>query len=263
MLGVFDSGVGGLTVVRAIERRVPGAGYVYLGDTARLPYGIKSQKTIERYAMQALAFLRESGADQPVIACHTVSAALIGNPAFRRTCASIYSGIEPRDVVTPAIAAAKRETKSGRIGVLATTATIRSGVYQRALRRFRVVPVAASVLVAIAEEGWAFRRDVRQGRGRAITPMLREILKPFARAHVDTVVLACTHFPIFKPHIRAILKPSVHIIDPGEELAAILAASHSVKRGSRNYFATDIPDDFSERASRFLGRAVHASPVTL
>jgi glutamate racemase len=256
MLGIFDSGLGGLTVVRAIEKRLPDVGYVYLGDTARLPYGTKSPETIERYALQALAFLREAGATRPIIACHTVSSILAVRSSFRKTATAIFEGVAPLDVVTPAIAAAKRETRNGRIGILATRATIFSGAYQRALKNFRVVAVPASLLVALAEEGWAEKREIK--------PIVANILAPFLRSHIDTLVLACTHFPILKKTIRGILKPSVAIIDPGEALADILVSNPPPgKRNGRQFFATDIPDDFAERASRFLGRTINATAVML
>ena len=261
MLGIFDSGLGGLTVVRAIEKRLPQAGYVYLGDTARLPYGTKSPTTIERYALQALAFLREAGATTPVIACHTVSSVLAGSPSFRRACANLFEGTAPLDVVMPAVAAARKATRNGRIGVLGTAATIRSRVYERELRGKTVVPVAASVLVGIAEEGW--------GKDVAVRPLLRKVLAPLRTRRVDTVVLGCTHFPILKRQIRDILGSRVVIIDPGDEVAALLEASGGTTRGTRSdwrarhFFATDIPDDFSLRASRFLGRPITAEAVTL
>lgn len=256
MLGIFDSGLGGLTVVRHIERTMPAAGYLYLGDTARLPYGTKSPETIERYAVQALRFLRSQGAKTPVVACHTVSSFLYANPNAYRRCAQLFRRNDLFEVVTPTIRAARNTTKNRRIGILGTTATVQSGAYQRGLRGYRAVPVAASVLVALAEEGWA-------KRGRAVKPILREIMRPFRRERVDTVILACTHFPILTRHIRDILGSSVRVIDPGAEIAAALGSPDLARRGPKRFFATDIPEDFAERASRFLGRSIRAKAVNL
>ena len=263
MLGIFDSGLGGLTVVRQIERVFPRAGYIYLGDTARLPYGTKSFKTVERYAVDALKLLKKKGATTAVVACHTVSSVLAVNPAARRRCAALFPKSELFDVVAPALAGAKKATRNRRIGVLGTATTIRSGVYQRALRGYTVVPVPASVLVALAEEGWAFRRGSGQGR-YLIEPILRNILKPFQQKRVDTLILACTHFPLLERRIRDILGKKVVIIDPGAAVARALRENAvAVRPGHRRFLATDVSADFSERASRFLGRSVRAELVDL
>lgn len=256
MLGIFDSGLGGLTVVRQIERVFPPAGYIYLGDTARLPYGTKSFKTVERYAVDALKFLRKKGATTPVIACHTVSAVLTANPAARRRCAALFPRSELFDVVQPALASAKKATRNGRIGVLGTATTIRSGVYQRALRGYMVVPTSASVLVALAEEGW--------GNDAAVTPILCRVLAPMKQKRVDTLILACTHFPLLERRIRDILGRKVVIIDPGRAVArALRGAGVAVRPGRRRFLVTDVSADFSKRASRFLGRTVRAELVNL
>lgn len=256
MLGIFDSGLGGLTVVRHVERAMPRAGYLYLGDTARLPYGTKSTETIERYALQAFRFLRAQGVRVPVVACHSVSSMLVSNMKTYQRCARIFGREDIYEVVTPALKAARATTQNRRIGVLGTVATIRSGIYQRGLRDFRVVPVAASVLVPFAEEGWATRRNV-------IRPVLEHLLQPFRKANIDTVVLACTHFPLFSRLIRDILGASVHVIDPGEELTAALASSDLARRGPKRFFVTDISPDFSYRASRFMRRRIKAKTIHL
>lgn len=256
MLGIFDSGIGGLTVARAIHQQAPGTAFLYLGDTARLPYGTKSPSTIERYALSALAFLKRGGATHPVIACHTVSSILLTRPGMRKKVAKMFDSSEIFEMVTPGVETARRATRRGRIGVLGTAATIRSGAYPHALRGFRLTQVAASVLVPLAEEGWSKKAE--------ILPLLKEVLKPFRQRRVDTVILACTHFPILRARIRAILGPTIRLVDPGEELARVLA-EHPVPfaRGSRRFFATDIPKDFADRASRFWGRRIRTEPVDL
>lgn len=256
MLGIFDSGLGGLTVVRQVERAMPVAGYVYLGDTARLPYGTKSPQTIEQYALQALRFLRSQNAQVPVVACHTVSSLLFSNKEAYRRSARIFGRNDIFEVVTPALKAAKTATNNKRIGILGTAATIRSGAYQRGLAGYRVIPVAASVLVAFAEEGWARKKG-------ALKPILRELLRPFQKGNVDTIVLACTHFPLFEKHICDIMGSSVVVIDPGKELAEALSSPDLAQRGVKRFFVTDISPDFSERASRFLRRQIRAQTVHL
>lgn len=256
MLGIFDSGLGGLTVVRQVEKAMPSAGYVYLGDTARLPYGTKSPEIIERYALQALRFLRAHNASVPVVACHTVSSLLFSRKSAYKRAARLFGRSDVFEVVTPAINAAKAATCNKRVGVLGTSATIRSGAYQRGLSGYRVFPVAASVLVAFAEEGWASRR-------RETEPVLRQLLRPLQREKVDTVVLACTHFPLFEDHIRDIMGSAAAIVDPGKELAEALASQDLARRGAKRFFVTDISPDFSERASHFLRRTIRARTVHL
>ena len=250
MLGIFDSGIGGLTVVRAIEHAVPDVSYLYLGDTAHLPYGTKTADTITRYTLDALAFLKTQGATVPVIACHTASSVIAANEDLRESIRNMF-GHEPYTVVDAALRGVPKHTKSGSIGILATTATIRSGIYQQRLENFTLTPVAASVLVGLAEEGFSAPKHVQ--------PILEEVLNPFLRSDVDTVVLGCTHFPVLADSIRDILGPDVVLLDPGKELARVLQQQQLVKDGKRLFFASDIPEDFGERAGRFLGRRIAVS----
>lgn len=253
MLGIFDSGIGGLTVVRAIEDAIPDVSYVYFGDTARLPYGTKTPETIRRYTEDALAFLQERGATIPVIACHTASSVVVSDPKLKETITQLF-GTEPYNVISAALGAVSDRTKNGRVGILATTATVESGVYTRQLSDFDVTQVPASVLVGLAEEGWVDKQYV--------DPILHILLKQFLDKGVDTVVLACTHFPILTDLIRDILGSDVALVDPGLELALQLrdADVESAENG-RSFFATDISDDFAKRLSRFLGREVDVLPA--
>lgn len=251
MLGIFDSGLGGLTVVRAIDQVLPGTAYTYLGDTARLPYGTKTPTTVARYTRDALNFLHQRGATTPIVACHTASSVLVGNPKLRADITEQF-GTEPYDVVTAGLAAVRAQSKSDRVGILATTATVHSGVYEMNLHEYVVTQVPASVLVGLAEEGWV--------EPQHIGPILETLLMPFLRAEVDTVVLACTHFPILTQNIRDILGRDVVLIDPGVALANHLAKTPHAT-GEQQFFATDIPDDFAERSERFLGRPITAEHV--
>lgn len=253
MLGIFDSGLGGLTVVHAVERVLPDVSYVYLGDTARLPYGTKTRETISKYTIDALKFLKSQGATIPVVACHTASSVIVSDSALQQRIADDF-GADVFNVVTPAIEAARNATQNGHIGVLATSATVRSGVYETSLHDRVVTQVSASVLVGLAEEGFTTSRH--------IGAILEEILNPFLRADVDTIVLACTHFAILGDVIRAIVGSEIRLIDPGVELAKQLyALRDSLPEGKKRFFATDVPDDFGERATRFLGRTIDVEPV--
>src|SRR3989344_2566332 len=249
MLGIFDSGLGGLTVVRALEQKFPDIGYVYYGGTARLPYGTKTPQTIGRYTVAALEYLRRHGAATPVIACHTASSTLAAHPDIREQALAAAGSEMLFDVVTPAVEAARASPREGRIGILGTTATVRRGIYETLLHDAEVTQDPASVLGGLAEEGWPDPRHAG--------PILEDLLLPFQRARVDTVVLACTHFPLLAEAIRDILGPEVQLIDPGEALAdALLQEEIRPEAGSPRHFATDVPNDFSERAGRFLGRNI-------
>lgn len=254
MLGIFDSGIGGLTVVKAIEEAIPGISYVYLGDTARLPYGTKSAETISKYTTNALEFLSSKGATVPIVACHTASSMLLSNGAARKKIESMFQNEHMYNVATSAILEAKDKTKNKKIGILGTSATIRSHAYENALHEFSITSVAASVLVSLAEEDFSDRKYSG--------PILNEILKPFITNNVDTVILACTHFPILANSIRAILGANIELIDPGMALAKCLATKKNIlKKGAGVIYATDIPEDFEERSSRFLGRNIHVKAV--
>jgi glutamate racemase len=254
MLGIFDSGLGGLTVARALEQKFPAAGYIYYGDTARLPYGTKTPETIGRYTVAALEHLQVQGASTPVIACHTASSTLAAHPDIRDQALAAAKTDMLFDVVTPAVAAARAATREGRIGILGTAATVRSGIYETLLHDAEVTQVPASVLVGLAEEGWTSRHHAG--------PILKELLLPFMRARVDTVVLACTHFPLLAESIHDILGPEVALVNPGVALVETLAQHHlPLTEGPKRYFASDLPADFAERASRFLGRPVDAEQL--
>jgi glutamate racemase len=257
-LGVFDSGLGGLTVVRALRELLPHEPIVYLGDTARVPYGTKAPATVVRYAMTCARHLVGRGVKALVVACNTVSAVA---PEQLR----VELDIPVLGVVEPGARAAVAASKSGRIGVLATAGTIASGAYPRAVAqastRAEVVGQAAPLLVPLAEEGWT--------EGEVPRLVVRRYLEPLARAAVDVVVLGCTHYPL----LRGVIEQEVHagigrhaaVVDSAHATAADvrdflrargLARAASGTPASVRLLVTDVPRSFAQVAARFLGEPV-------
>ncbi|MFH1985639.1 MAG: glutamate racemase [Pseudomonadota bacterium] len=213
MIGVFDSGLGGLTVVRAIRRQLPGYDIVYLGDTARTPYGSKSLDTVARYARQNAAFLLSQASRLIVVACNTASSI--------SDVAALGDGRVPVfDVIEPAVRKALNATRTRAIGVIGTRATIASGVYERRLKALdaavRVVSTPCPLLVPLVEEGWA---------GHPVTRMIvKRYLLPIKTRQIDTLILGCTHYPVLKSIIQRKIGPRVAVIDSSETVAASLKA---------------------------------------
>ncbi|MEO6185584.1 MAG: glutamate racemase [Steroidobacteraceae bacterium] len=255
-IGVFDSGIGGLTVLKALRQRLPDERYLYLGDTARLPYGTKTAATVERYALQAVAELQRRGVKAVVIACNTASAAAL--PAL----AAAHPGLPVIGVIEPGAAAAVAATRTGRIAVLATEGTVRGGAYQRAiLQRLPdavVTAVPATLFVALAEEGW-IDGEV------AVAVAQRYLATLFAQQSEspDVLVLGCTHFPPMIDAIRQVAGDGVRIVDSAvttatalaELLAAAgLASTHGA--GSAQFLITDGEERFARVGPTFLGSAI-------
>lgn len=253
-LGVFDSGIGGLTVVRHLKRLLPSWSIVYFGDTARVPYGAKSDATVRRFAGEAARFLTQFDVGHLVVACNTVSAVAL------RSLTREFHGLPIDGVIEPGAEAAVKATRNGRIGVIGTRATVSSKAYEHAIkaaarqagRRARVYSQACPLLVPLAEEGMANTKAAREA--------LREYLAPLRRRRIDTLILGCTHYPPFKTAIRAILGPRVILIDSGEATARRLARSlrrngnpRPRGRGSLRCYVSDIPRQFEAIARRFLG----------
>ncbi len=250
---MFDSGVGGLTVLRALGRRLPRESTVYLGDTARVPYGPKSPETVRRYADEAAAFLMGRGIKALVIACNTAT-------AHARAHLAETLPVPVLGVVEPGAAEAARVSRSGRIGVIGTRGTIESGTYERAILRHRpdatVHARPCPLLVALAEEGWV--------SGPAAEWTAREYLAPLLERRIDTLVLGCTHYPLLRPLLSAIAGPEVVLVDSAEataEATAALLETEGLAAGDtasarRTYFATDDAARFGELAARFLGGPV-------
>jgi len=251
-IGIFDSGVGGLTVQRALLEALPGADTIYLGDTARVPYGTKSAATVTQYSLRNARVLFERGIDLLVVACNTASAVAL--PALRAALPVPVLG-----VVEPGARAAAKASRSGRIGVIGTAGTIGSGAYQAALQALRpgveVVARACPLFVPLAEEGWTDPAD------ELVRGVVRRYLSPLAAERVDTLVLGCTHYPLLKAAIAAEL-PGVTLVDSAETVAAEVEAllpGTPGREGSHLFLVTDTPEKFLAVAGRFLGRPVEAA----
>ncbi|MDB4946165.1 MAG: Glutamate racemase [Labilithrix sp.] len=260
-LGVFDSGLGGLTVVRALREALPNENIVYLGDTARVPYGTKGPDTVTRYALTCANHLVGRGVKAIVIACNTVSAVA---PERLR----VELDLPVLGVIEPGARAAAAATRLFKVGVLATAGTIASGAYPRALSavstRIETYGQAAPLLVPLAEEGWT--------EGDVPRLAVRRYLEPLARAGVDTIVLGCTHYPllfaVIEAEARDMMGEHVRIIDSAQtvarEVAAFLTARSLVRdaslgAGSVKLLVTDLPKSFDATASRFLGSDVEGA----
>jgi glutamate racemase len=260
---VFDSGVGGLTVLRALAEALPGERFVYLGDTARLPYGTKSRETVVRYALQAADELVERGIKCLVVACNTASAA--GLAALRDR----HAGLAVIGVIEPGAAAACAASVSGRIAVLATEGTVRGGAYQRAIALLRpaaeVTALACPLFVALAEEGWIDGAVAQAAVERYLAPLLRE-----PASAPDTLVLGCTHFPVLRPAIAAVVGPGVAIVDSAATTARVTAGRLAelgllcaAGPAEFAFLATDGAERFARVGSAFLGRAIAPDEVDL
>lgn len=254
-IGVFDSGMGGLTAVRELIRRLPGEDVVYFGDTARVPYGGKGTDTIIKYARQDVAFLRTFDLKAIVIACGTVSTIALDTLARENPLPVI-------GVVEPAAQAAVAATKNGRIGLVGTKATIASGAYERTLRRLMPEAVVTALACPL------FVPLVENGRYQVGDPLVElvvdEYIAPLKEAGVDTLVLGCTHYPLLWDAVEKYLGPGVTLISSGaacvDTVARLLQErdmrNHKSDGGRHQYFASDSAQDFGALASIFLGEDI-------
>lgn len=257
-IGVFDSGVGGLTVLRALRERLPRADFVYLGDTARLPYGTKSPATVRRYALQAAELLRARDVRALVVACNTASGVAL--PALEAR----WPGVPVVGVVEPGAAAACRRSRGGDIAVIGTESTIRGGAYQAAIERLRpgarVRVQACSVFVALAEEGW-FDTPAAEAVARAYLGDWCDGAEP-----PDTLVLGCTHFPVLGGLISRVAGEGVTLVDSASTTAAVLAeqiGAGGAGSGDVRFLATDGAERFARVGSRFLGTELSSGDVEI
>ncbi|RME40138.1 MAG: glutamate racemase [Deltaproteobacteria bacterium] len=249
-IGIFDSGIGGLTVLAAARRRLPAESFIYLGDTARVPYGTKGSDTVLRYALQAAAFLVDRGVKMLVVACNT--AASVALPELARNFRLPVVG-----VIEPGAELACRLTRSGQIGVIGTEGTITSCAYDRAILRrrpdARIFSTPCPLFVPLAEEGW--------GDHPVAETCAREYLSPLLEAGIDSLVLGCTHYPLLKPVLRRVVGPEVQLVDSAEATAEMMVSllgedgrvPETGQTGTVAFYVTDLPERFCRVGRPFLG----------
>jgi glutamate racemase len=266
-IGVFDSGVGGLTVLRALLERFPHESFVYLGDTARVPYGTKSAQSVTRYSLQASACLVERGVKCLVVACNTASAVAL--EALRQR----YAPLPVLGVVEPGARAGCEASVSGRIAVIGTESTIRGGAYQRAISSLRpdaeVIATACPLFVGLAEEGWTQGPIVEAIAHRYLDPVFGT-----SRSAPDTLVLGCTHFPVLADALQSVLGDGIRVVDSAHTTAVALerllaeAGLTALRRsipasadGRLHLLSTDEQERFRRVGSVFLGAPIAAEEV--
>jgi glutamate racemase len=262
-IGVFDSGVGGLTVLRALRQALPHEDLIYLGDTARLPYGTKSESSISRYAGQATALLQERGIKLLVVACNTASAVAL--EALKQQ----MQPVPVIGVVEPGATAAVTAKPGGRHLVLATEATVQYGAYRQAIARrdeqAEVRELACELMVSLAEEGWT--------DGSIAEAIVRRYLEPLAELSFepDTIILGCTHFPLLRPAIRRVVGDETAIVDSASTTASVAAAmladdgllNEQERPGKLLLMATDGAGRFARVGGRFIGEDLAASDIEI
>lgn len=262
MIGIFDSGVGGMTVAHAIEQAFPGQQLVYFGDLARTPYGSKSPATIQKYSRQNIEFLIEKGATLIIIACN--SAASVAADDMKK-----YFDLPIFDVIGPAVEKAKEISlgiKNAKVGVVGTRATVKSGVYARKIQEVspgtKVASQECPLLVPLVEEGWLNKRETKM--------IVRRYLYPLKRQQVHALVLGCTHYPLLKHLIQSRIGKKVTIIDSSEEVAASLkkymrehpAMAESLNApGESKFYVSDVTDAAISTARKIFGRNIDLIPV--
>jgi glutamate racemase len=253
MIGIFDSGIGGMTVARAVEQLMPGYPLIYFGDIARTPYGTKSPATITDYSLRNTEFLLEKGADLIIIACNTASS--IATDRLRREFQ-----VPIIEVVTPAAEQAVIRTRTGRIGIIGTRATVRSDIYNRVITglrpEYQVFSQACPLLVPLVEEGWVNKRETKM--------IIRRYLHPLQNNQIDTLVLGCTHYPLLKDLIQARIGRHVHLIDSSIEAARHLQdlvkarpdllKNDAAPTTENIYYVSDLTESAQNVAAKIFGR---------
>ena len=248
-IGVFDSGIGGLTVVKALIHELPAESIIYFGDTARVPYGTKSKSTIVKFSLENIEFLLKYGVKCIVIACNTASSWAL--PTLRK-----YFKVPIVGVIRPGAVAAVRQTKTKRVGVIGTSATIRSRAYEAAIHRLdptiKVFSQDCPLFVPLVEEGWL--------TGPIATAVAQRYLGIIKEQDIDTMILGCTHYPLLSPTIREVVGESVALVDSAEQTAvevrAVLTAAGALAEPNGHpryrFFVTDEPTHFNRVGNRFL-----------
>lgn len=261
MIGIFDSGVGGLTVVKAITEKIPGYDIVYFGDTAHTPYGTKSPETVMGYTLNNIEFLLSQGARVIVIACNTASSA-VTQGILRRFAVPIF------EVITPAVELAVSCSRNFRFGVIGTRATIASGIYENKIIKMqpaaKIYSVACPLLVPLVEEGWLNKPEAAM--------IVKKYLHPLKMRRIDTLILGCTHYPLLKKVIQRKTGKRVHLIDSSISVAADIKAylkKHGGvdrqlgKNGKLTLFVSDITDQFEKIAAMTLKTRIKFESVKL
>jgi len=255
-IGVFDSGVGGLTVLRELGQHFPSVDFLYLGDTARLPYGTKSPKTIREYSEQVMNFLIDQGVGAIVIACNTASS---------QVSESEWRGVPVFNVIEPGALVATRKSKSQRIGVLGTRATITSDVYAKKIKKLNPAALVFSqscpLLVPLAEEGWI---------NDPVTDfVIARYVKPLLENKIDTMILGCTHYPILRQAIQKACGPDVHLVDSGlaicDSISEIILdiTGNRKQKGSIHFCTTDLSEHTEKLAQQILKPLVITKTETI
>lgn len=250
-IGVFDSGIGGLTVVHALQRELPNENIVYFGDTARVPYGPKSPQVVREYAAQDVDFLLAQDIKMVVIACNTVSAVALDVVQKRARMPVV-------GVIIPGAGAAVAATQKKRVGVIGTIATVNSNAYTNAVRQIdrqvQVFSRPCPLFVPLAEEGWIDHK---------VTELVaKEYLFPFKLEKIDTLILGCTHYPVLRNAIKSAVEPNVTLIDSGSATAGEVSRvldqhglrNPSTQRPNLQFYVSDFPSKFTEIGERFLGQ---------
>lgn len=252
-IGIFDSGVGGLTVMREVMEQLPYENIIYLGDTARIPYGSKSEQTIKKYAHQCSAFLKSKDVKTIVIACNTASSIALDS-------LTDYFDIPVIGVIDPGARTASKSTENGRIGVIGTMATINSYAYQEKIMEYRhdaeVIGIPCPLFVPIVEEGWEYSHVAELTAEKYLTELIEH--------DVDALVLGCTHYPILRYTIRKVVGPHVKLINPAFETAKdlkkllneknLLNENYDIPR--YDYYATDAPERLRRIGGNFLKKEI-------
>ncbi len=252
-IGVFDSGVGGLTVVKQLMKTLPSEDIIYFGDTARIPYGSKSEEIVRRFALEDSFFLLDKAVKMIVVACNTASSVAV-------QMLSEILNVPVTGVIQPGAEAAASASQNGKIGVIGTAGTIRSGSYRREILALngtaQVISQPCPLFVPLVEEGWI--------EDEATYLIARRYLQPVVENGVDTLILGCTHYPLLKSVLQKIVGPQVNLVDSGVETARIvkkiltegklLAAENAAPQ--HRFYLSDMPSKFQDIAERFLERSI-------
>jgi glutamate racemase len=262
VIGIFDSGLGGLTVVKEILNKLPQYKIIYFGDTARTPYGTKSAETVKGYAIENTKFLLERGAKIIVVACHTVSSTAI--PVLKEK----FPNVPFFEVVTPSFKKALKLTKNKKIGLIGTRTTVESGIYDQLFSQadseIKLYSNPAPLLVPLIEEGWLKKPETRK--------IVKKYLIPLKMKGIDTLILGCTHYPLIKKVIQEKAGKRIKLVDPSEEIALEVKnfientselAKELQENGEPEIYVSDITPNFEKIAKLFLGRPIKLKKINL